>query len=120
MKKSLNKKSFKECAIEVVRGIKKGTVLSYKEVAKRAGNANAARAVGTLMRKNKDNTVPCHRVICSCGKVGAYNGLLSGNQYTKSKRELLESEGITFVRDLVLQSSMLYKKTSDTTCRSLS
>ena len=47
--------------------------MSYKQVAKKAGNSRAARAVGTLMSKNFDPKIPCHRVIRSDGKVGDYN-----------------------------------------------
>ena len=46
---------------------------SYKQVAARAGNPRAARAVGTLMSHNYDEAIPCHRVIRSDGKVGDYN-----------------------------------------------
>lgn len=49
--------------------------MSYKEVAARAGHPGAARAVGAIMRTNKDKSVPCHRVIKSDGTLGGYNGL---------------------------------------------
>jgi methylated-DNA-[protein]-cysteine S-methyltransferase len=58
-------KSFSEKVKDVVRKIPEGKVLTYKEVAKRAGNEKAARAVGSVMRKNFDKDVPCHRVIPS-------------------------------------------------------
>ena len=69
------KEQFKERVQNVVRGIKRGETLSYKEVAFRAGNPNAARAVGMVMSRNTDKTIPCHRVIRSDGKLGGYNGL---------------------------------------------
>ena len=47
--------------------------MTYGEVAKRAGNPKAARAVGTLMSKNYDESVPCHRVVRADGKIGDYN-----------------------------------------------
>ena len=53
--------------------IPRGRTMSYKQVAKKAGNSRAARAVGTLMSKNFDPKIPCHRVIRSDGKVGDYN-----------------------------------------------
>jgi len=62
--------------------------MSYGEVAYKAGNPGAARAVGTIMAGNFDTTVPCHRVIRSDGKIGAYN---RGGE-TK-KRALLTAEG---------------------------
>ena len=67
------KKSFKEKVLEVVKKIPKGKVLTYKQVAKKAGNEKAARVVGNLMKANYNKEVPCHRVIRSDGKIGDYN-----------------------------------------------
>jgi len=66
---------FTERIINIVRNIPTGKTLSYKEVARRAGNPNAYRAVGTIMSRNKDKNVPCYRVIKSDGSIGGYNGL---------------------------------------------
>ena len=87
-------KSFQEKVIEVVKKIPSGEVLSYGEVAKKAGNAKASRAVGSLMAKNADKTVPCHRVVKSDGSIGMYNGLQG-----KSKSEILKKEGVTFKKN---------------------
>lgn len=57
--------TFKEKVLNVVRKIPKGKTMTYKEVASRAGSPNASRAVGNIMRKNFDRTVPCHRVVGS-------------------------------------------------------
>lgn len=84
-------KSFKEKVLEVVSAIKEGDVLTYKEVAKRAGNPGASRAVGTIMANNQDVTVPCHRVVKSDGTIGMYNGLRG-----KNKSEILKKEGVRF------------------------
>jgi O-6-methylguanine DNA methyltransferase len=81
--------TFKEKVLDIVRAIPKGEVLTYGEVAKRAGTPGAARAVGTIMAANDDLTVPCHRVIRSDGKIGEYNGLRG-----PSKEELLRKEGV--------------------------
>ena len=62
--------------------------MTYGEVARRAGNPKAARAVGTIMKNNFNPAIPCHRVILSSGGVGAYN---RGGE--RAKRELLNSEG---------------------------
>ena len=66
-------KSFKENVLEVVRRIPKGRTMTYKEVAVRAHRPNAFRAVGSIMAKNFDPTVPCHRVIKSASSLGNYN-----------------------------------------------
>lgn len=66
-------KSFAERVREVVRKIPRGKTMSYREVAWRAGSANASRAVGNVMKNNFDPTVPCHRVVRSDGGMGDYN-----------------------------------------------
>lgn len=70
------KKGFKEKVLEVVKKIKRGNFLTYKEVARLAGNEKAWRAVGNILSKNKDPKIPCHRVIRSDGNIGGYQGSL--------------------------------------------
>jgi len=82
---------FKEKVLEVVKSIPEGTTLSYKEVAMRAGSPKAYRVVGTILKQNQDENIPCHRVIKSDGSLGQYNGLR-----TISKREILKREGVEF------------------------
>lgn len=82
------KKTFKEKVLDVVRKIPKGEVMTYKEVASKAGSSGASRAVGTVMANNFLPDVPCHRVIRSDGRVGSYN---RGGQ--AAKRKLLKAEG---------------------------
>lgn len=84
------KKSFSEKVRDVVRKIPKGKVLTYGEVARRAGNSKAYRAVGNIMNKNYDQKIPCHRVIRSDGGLGGYN------RGAKTKKALLISEGYRF------------------------
>ena len=80
-------KKFKDRVLSIVAGIPKGKVLTYKEVATRAGNPKASRVVGNLMAKNYNPDVPCHRVIRSNGGLGGYN------RGIENKRKLLEQEG---------------------------
>ena len=80
--------NFADRVREIVRKIPKGTSMTYKEVAARAGNAKAARAVGAIMRTNYDESIPCHRVIRSDGSVGEYN---RGGSLRKSA--ILKMEG---------------------------
>jgi O-6-methylguanine DNA methyltransferase len=84
-------KSFVEKVLDVVKKIPEGKVLSYGEVAKRAGNPKASRVVGNIMAENDDKTVPCHRVVRADGSIGMYNGLRE-----KSKEAILKKEGVTF------------------------
>lgn len=78
---------FSQKIYEVVKKIPKGSVLTYKEVARRAGSPNAFRAVGNILNKNYDPKIPCHRVIRSDGKTGGYN------RGAKKKKEILKKEG---------------------------
>jgi O-6-methylguanine DNA methyltransferase len=66
-------KSFSDKVRDIVRKIPKGKTMTYKEVAARAGNPKAARAVGAVMRTNYDPSIPCDRVIASDGSMGGYN-----------------------------------------------
>lgn len=78
--------NFTEKVLEVVRKIPKGSVLTYKEVARCAGSPRASRAVGSILKKNFDSKIPCHRVIRSNGFVGEYN------RGIKNKIKLLKKE----------------------------
>lgn len=73
----------------IVRKIPKGGSMTYKEVATKAGNSQAARAVGAIMRTNYDPEIPCHRVVRSDGGMGGYN-----RGGTSRKREILLREGV--------------------------
>ena len=65
--------SFRQKVLAVVKSIPAGQVMSYKEVAVKAGRPKAYRAVGNILHKNYDPQIPCHRVIRSDGKLGGYN-----------------------------------------------
>lgn len=64
---------FSEEVFRIVKEIPRGATLTYKEVARLAGNPKACRAVGNILNKNYDKHIPCHRVIRSDGKPGGYN-----------------------------------------------
>lgn len=80
---------FSENVRKVLKTIPKGSVMTYKEVAKAAGNVKAARAVANLMAKNYDPLIPCHRVIRSDGSLGGYN-----RGGIDKKRDILQNEGV--------------------------
>ena len=51
-----------------------GAVISYAELARRAGSPGAARAVGSVMATNPfPLLVPCHRVVNADGRIGRYS-----------------------------------------------
>lgn len=90
---ALQKHSFKDMVLKVVRDIPEGKTMSYGEVALLAGSPGAARAVGMIMAGNCDQGVPCHRVVRADGKIGGYNGVRGGSQGSDAKRALLVAEG---------------------------
>lgn len=80
--------SFREKVLRVVARIPKGSVMTYKDVAEHVGHSGAARAVGTVIRSNYDDRIPCHRVVRSDGSPGRYN------RGDGRKVELLRKEGV--------------------------
>ncbi|HEV3229679.1 MAG TPA: methylated-DNA--[protein]-cysteine S-methyltransferase [Solirubrobacteraceae bacterium] len=65
-----------------------GQVITYGEVAQRAGSPRGARAAGNALGANPmPIIVPCHRVLRTGGDLGGYGGGLSRKLY------LLELEG---------------------------
>lgn len=80
--------SFLEKIYEIVRKIPRGKVLTYKEVAKLAGSPRAFRAVGNILKKNRNPQIPCHRVVKSDGRLGGYN------KGVDKKVFLLKKEGV--------------------------
>lgn len=61
--------------------------MTYQEVARRAGRPRAFRAVGNILNKNYDPSIPCHRVVRSDGKLGGYN------RGAENKQKILRKEG---------------------------
>ena len=80
--------SFVEKVRVVVAKIPKGKTMTYAEVARKAGNPKAARAVGAIMRSNYNRDIPCHRVVKSDGSFGSYN-----RGGTIRKQAILKAEG---------------------------
>ncbi len=70
---------YREC-----RRIPAGTTISYGELAARAGNRSAGRAVGAVMARNRILLViPCHRVVAAGGGLRGFSaaGGLATKQY---------------------------------------
>jgi methylated-DNA-[protein]-cysteine S-methyltransferase len=65
-----------------------GQTATYGELAERAGNPRASRAVGMVMNRNRIPIVlPCHRIVGSSGQLVGYGGGL------ERKEQLLRLEG---------------------------
>lgn len=86
------KTEFQKKVYEVVRHIPRGKVLTYKEVAYKAGSPLAFRAIGQIMAQNPfPLIVPCHRVVGS-GKLGGF----SAPGGLKTKCAMLKLEDFEF------------------------
>jgi O-6-methylguanine DNA methyltransferase len=81
---------FQRDVMATMRGVPRGEVVSYGELAALAGHPRAGRAVGTVCATNVFMLfVPCHRVVASNG-IGGY-----GSAGVGVKRRLLALEGIS-------------------------
>jgi O-6-methylguanine DNA methyltransferase len=91
-------KDFSRKVLEVVGQIPEGKVMTYSQVADKAGSPRAYRAVGSILNKNfrrrdwqlpleEFDPVPCHRVIRSDGFIGGFAG------GSEEKEKILAKEG---------------------------
>ncbi|MDP3992320.1 MAG: MGMT family protein [Nanoarchaeota archaeon] len=96
-------KSFTERCYEILKKVPKGKVTTYKALARKLGT-KAYRAVGNAMNRNpRAPHVPCHRVVCSDGRVG---GFASG---TRKKISMLKREGIKIINGKINLKKYLHK-----------
>tara|TARA_E500000081_G_scaffold15520_1_gene18996 strand:+ start:144 stop:425 length:282 start_codon:yes stop_codon:yes gene_type:complete len=85
----LNGTEFQNLVWKEISRIPYGQTMSYKEIAAIIGHPNSSRAVANACGKNPyPIIIPCHRVICSNGKLGGY----SGPGGISEKRRLLKDE----------------------------
>lgn len=95
---------FQQKVARALAAVPYGETISYANLASRAGQPRAARAVGNFMAANPMPVLlPCHRVIRTDGRLGRYS---AGEHY---KRRLLELEGAL----PPLQKSGTRRKTPD-------
>lgn len=82
-------RGFRAEVLQALERVAFGETLSYMDLAARAGNPKASRAVGSAMATNPiPIVVPCHRVLRTGGALGGYGGGLD------AKRWLLAHEGV--------------------------
>lgn len=71
---SIEGSGFYKTVLEQLVKVPYGTTVTYGQLAELAGSPKAARAFGSVMRKNPFMIVlPCHRVLPSGGKLGNYS-----------------------------------------------
>jgi methylated-DNA-[protein]-cysteine S-methyltransferase len=81
---------FQRSVAETLRGVPRGEVVTYGELAALAGYPNAHRAVGTFCARNRFMIfLPCHRVVAADG-IGPY-----GSAGSATKRRLLALEDVS-------------------------
>jgi len=74
----------------ITRTIPPGETLTYGAVARRLGDAGAARAVGRALGRNPVAIIiPCHRVVAAGGAIGGF----SAGGGAATKRRILTIEG---------------------------
>jgi methylated-DNA-[protein]-cysteine S-methyltransferase len=85
---------FTRTVYQTLRRVGPGEVVTYGELARRAGRPRASRAVGRAMATNPvPLIVPCHRVLPASGGVGQYG---AGGPAVKAR--LLRIEGVALER----------------------
>ena len=84
--------NFEKLVFQEIDRIPFGKTKSYKEIAEAVGKIKSFRAVANACGKNPIPIIrPCHRVICSDGRIGGYSA--SGGNRLKSALLRIESYG---------------------------
>ncbi|MCM3715840.1 MGMT family protein [Halalkalibacter oceani] len=86
---------FTERAIQIMKQIPEGKVMTYGQVAALAGSPRGARQVVRILHSmSKKHRLPWHRVINAKGEIG-----LKDDEAFQVQKLSLESEGIVFTAD---------------------
>ena len=89
--KPQSNRSFYDKIYAAVCKIPYGRVATYGQVAARAGNGAAARAVGNALHRNPNPAlIPCHRVVNARGRLAPHFAFGGADE----QRRLLEAEGV--------------------------
>ena len=87
--------TFGRDVVAACRRIPRGETRAYGELAAECGSPGAARAVGSVMAKNRyPLIVPCHRVLAAGGQIGGF----SAAKGLETKRRLLSMESAPMSR----------------------
>ena len=77
---------FEAAVTRVLRSLRRGDVVTYGEVATEAGYPGLSRAVGSLLARAEDATLPWWRVVNATGR------LVPGHEREQARR--LRTEGV--------------------------
>lgn len=78
--------AFQQAVVHAIRALQPGEVISYGEVARRAGFPRRARGVGNVLAARSSDDLPWWRVVRADGGLAAPN--------TRQQQRLLEAEGV--------------------------
>jgi methylated-DNA-protein-cysteine methyltransferase related protein len=94
--------TFTSNAIEVIRKIPKGKVMTYGQIAKLAGSPRGARQVVRILHSmSQKYNLPWHRVVNSKGEIG-----IQDEEGFLQQKNALENEGIAFIRERKIDLNM--------------
>ena len=94
MQNNLKNKVFKQ-----IIKIQKGKTKTYKQIAIKL--KTSPRVVAKILSQNLEPIkIPCHRIICSDGKIGGYT--YKGKFNPKMKINLLKKEGVKIKKNRII------------------
>ncbi len=85
--------TLRDAIVRAVRALQPGEVVSYGEIARRAGFPGRARSVGNVLASHPDDDLPWWRVVRADGHLAAPN--------TTEQQRLLEAEDVDVVHGRV-------------------
>jgi methylated-DNA-protein-cysteine methyltransferase-like protein len=87
--------SFSKRAVEIIKCIPEGKVMTYGQIAALAGSPRGARQVVRILHSmSKKYSLPWHRVINSKGEIG-----FTDDEKFNVQKMSLESEGVEFINE---------------------
>jgi len=92
---------FRPRVIKVLRGLRRGEVVSYGDVAAQAGFPGAARGVGAVLANAPEDDLPWWRVVTSTGR------LVPGHEAEHARR--LRAEGVDVTDGRVRRQSRTHR-----------
>lgn len=91
----------KQKLLFLLKQIPEGKVTTYKILAEKLGTH--PRAIGRILNSNPHSViVPCHRVVCSDGRIGGYRFGI------KKKIALLKKEGVKIEKGKIKLDEFLF------------
>jgi len=93
LERTLFMDSFTERAINIIKNIPEGKVMTYGQIARIAGSARGARQVVRILHSMSTKyNLPWHRVINSKGEIG-----LTEDESYNIQKLILQSEGVKII-----------------------